>query len=290
MRLTRLIRSAKSLLLSLAMASSYSSGVCQRAATPPSSLARIALVSDTHTTRGTNDEQPLYRGRLDKVIAAVNTARVDLVLIAGDLTQDGKPEEIADFQDQIHGFHAPVWFVPGNHDIGNKLVRGKESDTTLSELRLARFEMRCGPSFFARESAGLRVIGLNSPIFGSGFAREKAMWRFLEHELRQPGAMPTVVLTHYPLFTKTPDEPSDYWNIEPEPRQRLLELLRRGGVKTVLTGHLHRSLVTHSDGIVFLTTGPVSFGLPHGKQKQGWTLVTISAEGEGQGEFQPLSE
>lgn len=290
MQLTRLIGSGKYLLVLLAIVSFCFSAVGQRGTIRPSHLARIALVSDTHTTRGTNDEQTLYRGRLDKVIAAVNTARVDVVLIAGDLTQDGKPEEIADFQGQIRGFHAPVWFVPGNHDIGNKLVRGKESETTLSEFRLAQFEMRCGPSFFVREDADIRVIGLNSPIFGSDFGREKAMWRFLEHELAQPSTMPTVVFMHYPLFTKTPNEPGDYWNIEPEPRQRLLELLRRGGVKTVLTGHLHRSLSTRSDGIVFLTTGPVSFGLPHGKQKQGWTLVTLSAEGEGQGEFQPLKE
>src|SRR5205823_13492082 len=136
---------------------------------------------------------------------------------------------------------APVWFVPGNHDIGNKRVPGKESETTLDEFRLARYEMRCGPSFFVRERAGIRFIGLNSPIFGSGFARENAMWRFLEKELGQPSAAPTLVFMHYPPFTKTPTEPGDYWNIEPGPRQRLLTLLHQGGVKTVLTGHLHRS-------------------------------------------------
>src|SRR5205807_380749 len=127
---------------------------------------------------------------------AVNAAAVNLVLIAGDLTEDGKPEQIADFLEQIKGFAAPVCFVPGNHDIGNKLVPGKESESGLNPFRVARFEMRCGPSFFARERAGLRIIGLNSPIFGSGFAREKAMWRFLEKELAQPSTMPTIVFMH----------------------------------------------------------------------------------------------
>lgn len=265
-------------------------GFADDVAAPSQTLARIALVSDTHATRGVSGEEPRYRGRLDKVMAAVNAARVDMVLIAGDLTQDGKPEELTDFKTQIKGFAAPVWVVPGNHDIGNKIVRGKERETTLNPFRLARFEMRVGPSFYARECAGLRVIGLNSPIFGSGFAREKAMWRFLEKELARPSAKPTVVFMHYPLFTKTPAEASEYWNIEPEPRQRLLTLLRQGGVKTVLSGHLHRPLTKRDQDILFVTTGPVSFGLPSGKQPQGWTLVTVPAQGEAKAEYKPIAD
>jgi Icc protein len=251
---------------------------------------RIALVSDTHTTRGTNDEQSRYRARLEKVMAAVNEAKVDLVLIAGDLTQEGKPEELADFKQQIGGFAAPVWFVPGNHDIGNKLIQGKGNETGLTPFRVGRFEMRMGPSFFVRTRAGVRVIGLNSPIFGSRFPREDSMWRFLEKELRKPSRLPTVVFMHYPPFTKKPEEPSEYWNIEPEPRQRLLKLLRQGGVRTVLTGHLHRPLTNRSGDILFVTTGPVSFGLPAGKQPQGWTLVSVPVQGEAQAEFRPIKD
>src|ERR1043165_4368332 len=253
-------------------------------------FTRIALVSDTHTTRGTNEEQPRYRARLDKVMAAVNEAKVDLVLIAGDLTQDGKPEELADFKQQIGGFAAPVWFVPGNHDIGNKLIQGKGNETGLTPFRVARFEMRMGPSFFARMRAGVRVIGLNSPIFGSRFPREDSMWRFLEKELRNPSRLPTVVFMHYPPFTKKPEEPSEYWNIEPEPRQRLLKLLREGGVRTVLSGHLHRPLTNRNGGILFVTTGPVSFGLPAGKQPQGWTLVSVPEHGDAQAEFRAIKD
>src|SRR5205823_7208602 len=102
--------------------------------------------------------------------------------------EDGQPEQISDFKSQIRGFNAPVWFVPGNHDLGNKRVRGKENETKLDAFRVARFEMRVGPSFFSRTHAGIRVIGLNSPIFGSGFSRERAMWRFLEKVLARPCA------------------------------------------------------------------------------------------------------
>jgi 3',5'-cyclic AMP phosphodiesterase CpdA len=262
----------------------------QSEAMEPGVLARIALVSDTHTTRGTNEDQPRYRARLDQVIASVNATKVDLVLIAGDLTQNGNAEELADFKEQTSGFNAPILFVPGNHDIGNKRIRGKRDEGGLTPFRLARFEMRCGPSYFARTFERIRVIGLNSPIMGSGFAREESMWRFLQKELAQPSKTPTLVFMHYPPFTKTPNEPSDYWNIEPEPRQHLLKLLHEGGVKTVLSGHLHRSLTNRNEGILFLTTGPVSFGLPRGKQPQGWTLVTVPETGEVHSEFRAIKD
>jgi 3',5'-cyclic AMP phosphodiesterase CpdA len=258
----------------------------QSDARPAGILARVALVSDTHCTRGVKEEQPHYRERLEQVMAQVNASSVDLVLIAGDLTENGEPEEVSDFKEQIRGFKAPVWFVPGNHDVGNK--RGQQGDNKLSAFRVARFEMRCGPSFFAREHAGLRVIGLNSPIFGSGFGRERAMWRFLEKELGKTNGLPTLVFMHYPPFLKKPDEASDYWNINPEPRRRLLALFEKGGVKTVLSGHLHRPLSNRNAGILFVTTGPVSFGLPKGKQPQGWTLVTLNSKGEARTQYRPL--
>ena len=250
---------------------------------------RIALLSDTHTNRGTNEDQTLYRGRLDQVIAAVNRARVKLVLIAGDLTQDGKPAEIADFKKQIKGFRAPVWFVPGNHDAGNKKIPGKSNGP--DPARVAAIEAAFGPTFFTRRRAGVRVIGINSPILGSGLPLEEKMWAFLAKELAAPGTRPTILFSHYPLFVETPDEAGgDYWNIEPAPRARLLRWLKQGDVRTVLTGHLHRDLVNRADGILFVTTRPVSFGLPKGKQPEGWTLITLPEQGEAKVEFRGLDQ
>jgi hypothetical protein len=132
----------------------------------------------------------------------------------------------------------------------------------------------------------MRIIGINSPMIGSGFSREQEMWTFLEKELAQPSRLPTIVFSHYPAFIKTAHEGGgDYWNIEPEPRQRLLALLKKGSVKTMLSGHLHRDLVNRWEGILFISTRPVSFGLPKGKQPQGWTLVTLPLEGEAQFEL-----
>src|SRR5258708_38934144 len=86
---------------------------------------RFALLSDPHVNRGTAEDQPQYRPRFESVIAAINAEKVSFVLIAGDLTQNGFPEEIADFKKLVAGFAAPVHYVPGNHDVGNKVIVGK---------------------------------------------------------------------------------------------------------------------------------------------------------------------
>jgi len=253
-------------------------------------VAHLALVSDTHTSHAAaHEDQALYRGRLDRVIAAVNAAKVDLVLIAGDLTQDGKDEDFDDFVAQIKGFTAPVFCAPGNHDLGPKRIAGKQDGP--SAERLARYERKVGLTYFARTQAGVRIIGLNSPILGSDSPLEQRMWSWLEHEFAHPVPQPTIVFMHYPPFTKSPDEPGGgYWNIEPEPRRHLLALLHQAGARTVLTGHLHFPLVTHDGATTFISTLPVSFGLPRGKQPQGWTFISLHANGEAEHEFRTVND
>ena len=262
----------------------------EKAPLPPT---RIALISDIHIMRGTNTTDRMkHRKHFDQAIAAVNAAKVDLALIAGDLTEHGTPEEMGDLKTQMKQLKAPAWFVVGNHDIGNKIIPGKvETNSVQSGRRLGRFEMRYGRSYWERELPGLRVIGLNAPLCGTGLPQEKKMWNFLEKKLATPADKPTLVLLHFPPFIKNADEPGgDYFNLEPFPRQRLLSLIRQGGVSAVLSGHRHTQSLSHYNGMLFVTSPPVAFGLPEGKQKEGWTLVTVSADGTANAEFRYLSD
>ena len=250
---------------------------------------RVALLSDPHVTFKTNGASATYGPHFEQTIAAVNAANVDVVLIAGDLGNEGKVEEWQAFKAYVKKIKAPVFYVPGNHDVGHKFNSGKKNGTITPE-RVQNYETNMGPSFFAESKAGLRIIGLNSSLMGSGFSREKEQWDFLEQQLAKTNPVPTVVFMHYPLFLKTVDEAGGiYFNTEPEPRKRLLSLLHQGGVKTVLTGHLHQNLVKRDNGILLISTEPISFGIPAGKQPEGWTLVTIPTEGEATFEVKNLA-
>src|SRR5690349_11384915 len=84
----------------------------------PKIIARVALLSDPHVNRATNGMDATFKAHFEKTIEQVNEEKPDLVLIAGDLTQSGLPEEFADFKEHAKRLKAPVRFVPGNHDVG----------------------------------------------------------------------------------------------------------------------------------------------------------------------------
>ena len=251
-------------------------------------ITRIAFVSDTHVNLRTNEPGVAYIRRLDEAMAAINAAKVDLVLIAGDLTDGGTREQMALFKGKVKQLEAPVLFVAGNHDVG--LVGVGDVKTSITPERVKRFAKELGPNWYAQEKAGVRVVGINSCLFGSGFKEEEDQWIFLEKELARPHDKPTMLLEHYPLFIKTADEPrNSTWNVQPELRTRLLALVEQGGVRTVLTGHLHYPITNRLDGILFLGNAPTAFGLPPGKQPEGWMLLTVPREGEVQFEFRRLN-
>lgn len=127
---------------------------------------RIALVADTHLGK----DRPVFHERFDKVIEAVNAAKVDMVLIAGDLTHSAMPEEIEDFKAQIARISAPVRYVYGNHDVGAKHFAGNEDSVTAE--RVARFEESLGPSYWKDTVSAIRVVGVNGSLFGSGLQWE----------------------------------------------------------------------------------------------------------------------
>jgi len=237
---------------------------------------KIALVSDVHINRGTN--QALYQYNYEKVIEQVNSAGVDFIVVAGDLTEDGTAVEYADFKRLTKRFNSPVRVVPGNHDIGNKKIGKNKNEITFK--RLIDFHQKIGKSWFADEVYGVRLIGANSSLFGSGLGKEKTMWQFLDNELGKKSDKPVLFFLHHPLFQKKPEEKGgEYWNLEPAQRFRLFGLFQQAGVSAVFSAHLHKPLTNNYNNVLYYTTHPVAFGLPKGKQKPGWTLITISNTG-----------
>ncbi|MFA9478128.1 metallophosphoesterase [Phycisphaerales bacterium AB-hyl4] len=238
---------------------------------------RIAVMGDLHLSPD-DDHQP-YRDNLDRILAQINDAAVDLVLVAGDLTLDGHDDQYAQYNAAIGQLDANVLAVPGNRDVGHKPLPGGGASITAD--RLASFQSHVGDAFFTEHVApDLRVIGVNASLFTSGLDDEQSQWDMLERELAQPDDRVTILLTHYPLFLEEHDERETYFNLDRDSRDRLLGLIEQGNVAAVLSAHTHRTFkLTHASA-TFISIPPVSFGMPRDEQSPGWTLLTFDANGQ----------
>jgi hypothetical protein len=137
----------------------------------PTTLARFAAPrSDTETTLAvfsdphlSTDEEGSWKvyhrteARLRAAVADANAREVDGVVVAGDLTKDGHPDEFDGVADVLADSNAPVLAVPGNHDVP-KAFDDHETPP------VSAFADRFAPDEFPlrEQLGGVDVLGLNS--------------------------------------------------------------------------------------------------------------------------------
>ena len=202
---------------------------------PPT--VRIAAISDVHCTKSS-------QGTLQPFFARV-TERADVVVLCGDLTDYGLPEEARVLARELHGIRAPIVAVLGNHDYES----GQEAELR-AILTDAGVTLLDGESY---ETHGIGFAGTKG--FAGGFGRgtlgawgEPAVKHFvneamqealkLESALARLRAPQRIALLHYAPIRET---------VEGEPLEifpylgcsRLEEPLSRYPVTAVFHGHAH---------------------------------------------------
>jgi 3',5'-cyclic AMP phosphodiesterase CpdA len=214
-----------------------------------------------------------------EAIEAANALRPDALVVCGDLVQDWNDDGQARLAQEIAAGLDPaisLLWVAGNHDIA--------PDTREPTVEaLARYRRLFGDDRYVVEIGGVRLIVLNSTVLhGETLPDEGAdNLGLLEAELseaRRAGQEP-VVCSHHPWFLREPSESAEEaesLSIPPEPRRRLLEIAAAGGLRTLLTGHLHQHRVRQAGKLLQLTTS--SIGLPFGRDASGYQVVRVDAD------------
>lgn len=215
-------------------------------ATPPGALlATIATVSDMHygedvAGRGpTGQEKPQFRAAdweppywavmNGAVVADVNAVGVDCVLIKGDLTGDGHPDEFALAAAGLADLRAPWYATLGNHDAMQSGVDG------LSLLEQPRDPVR------TIEVPGCTLVLLNTvdPGVDSGHLSETTL-ADLDDALGE-ATTPVLVFGHHhvshPQYVQ-----SIAFGIDRSDSMAFLDVLARHScVAGYFAGHTHRS-------------------------------------------------
>jgi 3',5'-cyclic AMP phosphodiesterase CpdA len=86
---------------------------------------RFAIISDPHIALPHTISDHPSRFHIEEVsipsfevvLAELNQLNLDFLLIPGDLTQHGEPENHQWLRDRLSQLPYPVYVVPGNHDI-----------------------------------------------------------------------------------------------------------------------------------------------------------------------------
>jgi Icc-related predicted phosphoesterase len=204
----------------------------------PRETLRLAAVGDVHCNRKTNGElQPMF---------AEAAARADVLVLCGDLTDYGLPEEARNLVQELAPVKIPIVAVLGNHDCES----GREAEVT-HILQERGIHVLDGDVV---EIEGVGFTGVKG--FCGGFGRrtlepwgEQATKAFvheavsealkLESGLARLRTPQRVAVLHYAPIEAT---------VEGEPREifpflgssRLEEPLNRYGVALAVHGHAHR--------------------------------------------------
>lgn len=221
-------------------------------------VLRIAALADLHYTR--SSETPLR-----EVLAAAGKA-ADVLLLCGDLTDHGLPEEAQALAREVHAaVSIPVIGVLGNHDFESGCEAELKDYLCESGIRVLDGD--------ATEVKGVGFAGVKG--FAGGFGRralgpwgEKILKDFvheavdealkLESALARLRGKPRVALLHYsPIQETVEGEPCEIFPFLGS--SRLEEPLTRYPVNAVFHGHAHR-------------------GRPEGKTARGTPVYNVSIQ------------
>ena len=168
----------------------------------------------------------------------------DAVVISGDLTELGRPEEYAHLRQLLAPLPMPVYVLPGNHDDRERL-RAAFADHDY---------LRQWPPYvqYAIEDWPLRLVAIDTVIPGAPEGRlcaERLAW--LERTLAAAPDRPTLVFMHHPPFATLIGHMDGMGLEDPAALEDVID--RNPQVERVLCGHLHRPIQARFGGTIAST-------------------------------------
>jgi uncharacterized protein len=162
---------------------------------------RIAAAGDVHASE-------IHRERLEHAFAALD-GEADLVLLAGDLTSHGEPEEAAILARAVRRLDLPIFAVLGNHDVhgdrgeelasilGDAGVRVLDAESAVCEVHGVQIGI-VGTKGFVGGFAGSSLPDFGEPLLRRVYAATSAEAAALERGLQEViDADLRIVLLHY---------------------------------------------------------------------------------------------
>ena len=219
----------------------------------------VAQLSDVHVG-GSRYREELLRTAIEEV----NAAEPDLVVIGGDLTDDGYPDQYPLAAQELSALRCPQTVrVPGNHDARNVGYLRYEDAFGARDSRL---RLQC-----AGQDVALVAVDSSKPDLDEGeIGREHYRW--IEEGFAGEADLRIFVCHHHlvpvPGTGRERNQVLDAGDV--------LSLLRQCGVDLVLSGHRHVPYVWPIAGMLLVHSGTVSTLRTRGFPHPAYNLVTVA--------------
>lgn len=208
----------------------------------------IAHLSDPHL----RPHGQLYQGLVDSnsmFLSAIQQLAVldpqpDLVLLTGDVVDNGTEAEYAVAAEMLALIAQPVLVIPGNHD---------EREAFRACFQHNAYLARSGPLHFAVWDQGaVRVLGLDVTVPGAHHGDmddEACLW--LEERLAEEPDRPTIIMMHQPPFDSGIPFIDAYCCRR---GARIAAIVSRyPAVERILCGHIYRFMQLRFGGTMLVT-------------------------------------
>jgi 3',5'-cyclic-AMP phosphodiesterase len=204
----------------------------------------IAQLSDTHICRRGH----LYKGVSDsnrKFCDAIEhlhelDRRPDLVLLTGDLVDEGHPDEYAMALELLSELGIPYLVIPGNHDNREELRAAFSSHSYLP---------RHGPLHYCINDHAIRIVALDTCTPGVHHGELDSLGlEWLKNILSENTLTPTLLIMHHPPFVSGIPYLDKYRYLKDDGLGAVLRSF--SNIEAVLCGHVHRAIVRRWAGTI----------------------------------------
>lgn len=159
-------------------------------------MTTIARISDVHVRpRGILYQDAVDSNRmLATAIACLNqlSPAPDLVLITGDLTDEGQPDEYAMLRELLAPLQPPFIVLPGNHD---------DRDHLRAAFGDHRYLPNDGPLHFAMDIGDVKIVALDTSVPQQHHGElSAASLEWFDRALTECRDRPALVAMHHPPF------------------------------------------------------------------------------------------
>lgn len=220
------------------------------------SALRILHLSDTHFSGDGGRHYGVVdtAEHLKRALAHVQHLAFDLVVVAGDVSDDGSEESYRQVQDAVSPWArergARAVFAMGNHDRRGAFraaLGGGQPDADEQEIDGIDLDR---PVASVVEQHGWRIVVLDTSVPGAGYGLVDAEQKqFLRDLLRTPAAAGTVLVLHHPPV-RAQTELLHALALDEHDARELIDIVRGTDVRVILAGHYHQAITESIDGVI----------------------------------------